>query len=431
MRSTILIAALCALLAPSALAATITGGPLVGVTTDATARLWIRADGPCEVTVRYRAAGDRAAFHAPRAVAARPDLDFTAEVLLEGLTPDTEYAYEVVVDGAPLERGPFAFRTLPRPGEGRVTIAFGSCVQLGRFASQPIFGAIAAARPSAFVWLGDNWYYANDECDDPRALWARCRAQRECPSLLPLISGTPSFAQWDDHDYGPNDSDRTFDNKALTRSIFRAYFPGTGEGEEGQGIYGHFSLGPVDLFMLDDRTFRDPASTPNSPTKTLLGERQRRWLVEGLAASRAPLKVVATGSQFLARYHSFESWQTARDERDLILDAIRDRGVRGVLFISGDRHLAEVIRYPAERVGHELWEVTSSPLANRTFERGGAVPNPDRVFVHATGNNFGWLEVDAARRTVKLELRDEQGQTLWSAEPTDLLAPAPSRRRVF
>jgi alkaline phosphatase D len=421
--------ALSLLLASPALAATITGGPLVGATDDTTARLWVRADGPCQVAVRYRTGSE--AWRATAAVPARPELDFTAELLLEGLAPETEYAYEITVDGAPLGRGPWAFRTLPRPGQGRVTIAFGSCVHLGRFPEQPIFGAIAAARPSAFVWLGDDWYYDNSEVGDATALWARCRAQRECPSLLPMIATTPSFAQWDDHDYGPNDSDHTFANKALTRTIFRAYFPGTGEGEEGQGIYGRASLGPVDLFLLDDRTFREPPSTPNSPTKTLLGERQRRWLIEGLAASRAPLKLVATGSQFLARYHSFESWQHARDERDLILDAIRDRQVKGVVFVSGDRHLAEVVRYPADRVGYELWDLTSSPLANRTFERGAAVPNPDRVFVHATGNNYGWLEVDAARGYVRFELRDEEGKTLWSHEPAGLLAPAAPARRFF
>ena len=75
---------------------------------------------------------------------------------------------------------------------------------------------------------------------------------------------------------------------------------------------------------------------------------------------------MATASQFLARYHAFESWNRARFERDWLLDGIAAKKVTGVIFISGDRHLAEAMRYPAERVGYTLWEVTSSPLASFT-----------------------------------------------------------------
>ena len=107
----------------------------------------------------------------------------------------------------------------------------------------------------------------------------------------------------------------------------------------------------MDLFLLDDRTFRDPNRVPNGPDKTILGELQRAWLLHGLAASKAPLKVVATGSQFLARYHGFESWQTARDERELILDVIKEKKIRGVMFISGDRHLATPIHSPSGTLG--------------------------------------------------------------------------------
>ena len=46
--------------------------------------------------------------------------------------------------------------------------------------------------------------------------------------------------------------------------------------------------------------------------------------------------------------------------------------------------------------------------------------NPDRVFSYGDGMNFGWLEVDATRKTVKLELRDVKGKTLWSHTPQGL-----------
>jgi alkaline phosphatase D len=412
--------------AETAAAAQVTGGPLVGAATDTTAPIWVRADGPCQVAVRLRRA-DAPADAPWRTTAATPtraDADGSAVVLVDGLEPATAYAYEVLNDGAPLPGGPWTFRTLPRPGTGRVTLAFGSCANMQRQAVQPVFEAVADAHPGAFVFLGDNCYYAESDLDDPARMWARMRRQRENPSMRRLIAATPMYAQWDDHDYGPNDSDRTFAQKDLARTIFMGYWPNPSFGADGQGIYTKATLGPVDLFLLDDRWWRDPDAAPNAPSKTFLGPQQRAWLLDALAASRAPLKVIATGSQFLARYHAFESWQEARDEREAILDGIRDRGVKGVMFISGDRHLAEVVRYPAARVGYPLWDVTSSPLANTTFSAGVNIPNPDRVFVWGEANNFGWIEVDAAARTVRLELRDQAGKTLWSAEPTDLLAPA-------
>lgn len=428
---------LLALAAPS-VAADLTGGPLVGATDDTTSRVWVRASGPAEVVVRHRPAAGQGEWTTSPAARTRDDADHTLIVPLAGLEPATAYAYEVLVDGAPAPGGPWTFRTLPRPGTGRVTLAFGSCVHMVRQPEQPIFDAIAAAQPDAFVFLGDNSYFDRDDTTDPARMWARVRQQRENPSLRRLIATTPIFAQWDDHDYGPNDADRTFELKEVARDIFTAYFPNPSAGEDGQGIYTRASIGPLDLFLLDDRWFRDPNRQPNSPDKTILGARQRQWLIDGLAASRAPIKVVATASQFLARYHAFESWQLARDERDAIVDAIRDRKVAGVLFISGDRHLAEVIRWPADRVGYPLWDVTSSPLANQTFAGGGKVPNPDREFISGDGNNFGWLEVDADARKVRLELRDQQGKTLWSVEAEGLFpaaeqvpAPATPERRDF
>lgn len=406
-------------------AAQLTCGPMVAATGDATTRVWLRADGPCEVQVRVRPASpsDAAPWSPPVTARTRDAADHTAVVELAGLSPATEYAYEVLVDGAPAPGGPWTFRTLPAPGTGKVSIAFGSCIHQGRQPEQPIFDVIAAARPSAFVFLGDNHYFDHDDCDDPAKLWARARAQRENPGLRALLATTPTFAQWDDHDYGPNDSDRTFALKRVTREIFTSYWPNVGAGEDGEGIYTRATLGPIDLFLLDDRFFRDPNREPNSPDKTILGARQRAWLLEGLAASKAPLKVVATGGQFLARYHTFESWQLARDEREAIVDAIRDGGIKGVMFISGDRHLSEVVRWPAERAGYPLWDITSSPLANRAFGRGGAVPNPDRQFIYGDGNSYGVIEVDADARKVRFELRDQTGKLLWSAEPEDLLAP--------
>jgi alkaline phosphatase D len=50
----------------------------------------------------------------------------------------------------------------------------------------------------------------------------------------------------------------------------------------------------VELFILDTRQYRSRNSEPDGPGKSMLGETQRRWLLDGLAASDAVWKVVVT-----------------------------------------------------------------------------------------------------------------------------------------
>jgi alkaline phosphatase D len=401
-------------------------GPMVGATTHAEARIWAQGSGPGQLRVTVRAEGAEPITAGPAAL--DPDRAHTATLLVQGLRPETQYAYEVSLDGEAVPGGPWSFHTLPPPGSGRVRIAFGSCFKLSHRPEQPVFASIAAAKPDAFLWLGDNCYFDDDDVEDPARLWARMSTARAAASLRPLLSGTPNLAQWDDHDYGDNNSDRRFPLKETTRDIFRAFWPNPSYGEGDQGIYCKASLGPVDLFLLDNRWFRDPRRQKDGPEKGILGPRQRTWLLQGLEASKAPIKVVATGGQFLARYHRFESWDKTRFERDGIVESIREAGIGGVLFISGDRHLAEVTRWRGA-VGYDLWDVTSSPLANRWWPDGGKLENPEREFVYGDGPNFGWIDVNAEAKRVTVELRDVAGKVIWSKSPDDLWPQADTPRR--
>lgn len=384
---------------------------MVGATDHASAQVWAQGTAAGAVTVRVSGPGfdGEEAFGPVVFDAARA---FTASVTITGLQPASAYRYAVLVGEDAAGEG--SFRTLPAPGTGKVRVAFGSCLKVGYARTQPVFAAIAEARPDVFLWLGDNCYYSGRDVKSPEKLWKRMAKARALPSLRPLLANTPNLAQWDDHDYGPNDSDRTYPLKGAARDVFTAYWPNPSAGEDGEGIYTRASLGPVDLFLCDDRWFRDPNRQKDTADKGILGTKQTAWLLAQLAKSTAPIKLVATGGQFLARYHDYESWEAASHERDRIIAAIRAQKIQGVLFISGDRHLAEVNRWAGEDGAYDLWDVTSSPLSNRFWPEGAVVPNPDRVFAYGDGPNFGWLEVDAAARTVTVELRDVAGKVIWS-----------------
>ena len=89
---------------------------------------------------------------------------------------------------------------------------------------------------------------------------------------------------------------------------------------------------------------------------------------------------------------------------------IRDQRIEGVVFVTGDRHLSELMRDDG-RVGYPLYELTASPVGNRVFTTGLEQPNPIRIGGYAAGFNYGLLDVDTASEpaTVTFLLKDEEG----------------------
>ncbi|MHC4381098.1 MAG: alkaline phosphatase D family protein, partial [Planctomycetota bacterium] len=193
-----------------------------------------------------------------------------------GLDPDTEYRYRLVLEGRP-QHGPSdqQFRTLPTGDEPfSFRVAFGSCAgDWGIDPEQPVFRAIHAMDPDLFLWLGDNVYFSlqEEEWEDPTLMESRWRTQRAMPSLQPLLADTPHYAIWDDHDFGPNDSDGTYPLRDFSLDLFTSYWPNPAAGLDGpDGVFFRFDVGKVAFFMLDTRFDRAPNSTDDGVPKPLL-----------------------------------------------------------------------------------------------------------------------------------------------------------------
>jgi phosphodiesterase/alkaline phosphatase D-like protein len=242
-----------------------------------------------------------------------------------------------------------SFRVLPRAGSReRTTLAIGSCAaQFG-----PIFDLIAARRPDVFVWQGDLNY---PDTNGPLAqtvpayagIWRDFLAN---PRTSAIFDRTMFAAQRDDHDYGVQDANSTnlvpwglapWDALMERRAYYR------------------FSAGLADVWVLDQRLNKTDPTAPDSVSKTLLGTRQRDWLMRTLAASRAPFKVICSPCTLapLSANVRDGSWATGfTAERDLLVAHIRDR-VRGrTIFITGDTHWTMVY----DRDG--LFEARPCPL---------------------------------------------------------------------
>jgi len=263
----------------------------------------------------------------------------------------------------------------------------------------------------------------------------RYRLQREFGPLQGLLTATTHLAIWDDHDYGPNDSDASYTFKGETLKLFQRYWPNSSFGlPDVPGTFGVARCADVLFFLLDDRYYRSPDRWPDTPDKTMFGARQLEWLKQALvSAPRSAIKIIAGGSQFWSRSSRFEGWHRFDDERRAFAAWLFERKIDGVIFLSGDRHFTELLKI--ERTGvYPLFEFTSSPLTSRPLARLDVADrdNPDVVpGTLVVKRQFGLIRVSGPGddRHLALESYDAAGELLWRHELRirDLRHP-PTRR---
>ncbi len=405
------------------------------------ALLWIQADAPGTVAVSWRVAGETADRRVDL-VADAPN-DNVVVARLTDLAPGLTATYRVE---AGAERREGTVRAQPywsRPADAApLVIAIGSCFYLAdpdpRWPGRDygggfgIFAAIAARKPDLMLWLGDNVYLQQPDYYDRSSMSLRYRRQRAFEPLQPLLGATAHVAIWDDHDYGPNDSDASYVLKGETKKLFERYWPNPSFGlPDVLGTFGQIRYGDVLLFLLDDRWHRSPDGWPDGPDKTMFGTLQLEWLKRALvAAPRNAIKLIAAGGQFWNRASRFEGWHQFATERDAFAAWLAAQKIEGVIFLSGDRHFGELLRI--ERPGaYPLYEFTSSPLTSRPPARidDAERTNPDLVSgTLAVKRQFGLIRIDGpgSDRRISLEAYDGDGALLWRHEiaARDLRFPA-------
>lgn len=403
-------------------------GPMIGAVGPDAALVWGRVSGAYAVQIQY---ADDPAFTLARtsaAVTASAEDDYTVRVALTGLKPGARYFYRVLVQGKAdsyVNAGlPLSFRTAPAAGtKASFRVAFGSCARYQMDRVQRVWTAVAQTQPDLFFWLGDNVYV---DSLNPQAFAEEYRRQRAVATLQPVIQSVPQLAVWDDHDYGLNDHDRTNPMKDAALRAFKQYWANPSYGlEDVPGVFFSYGYGGVDFFFLDDRYYRDPNDAPASPTKTLLGSRQREWLKAGLKASKGVFKVLVSGSGWSAgKGPTGDAWSAFLDERDALFDFIKAERIAGVVLLSGDTHVAELNCMPwSDRGGYDFYDLTTSPLAQRTesswIER---FPEVRVRPVFFNDSNFGLLSFDltAKEPTLTYNVYDSLGRAAWA--PLELKA---------
>jgi alkaline phosphatase D len=394
-------------------------------------KLWAQTTSPATVRFHYWPTQD------PKSRVSSPRFRTTterhniAQIMLIGLPENTHFSYEIEIDGQVIKRPyPLRFQTQlrwqRRADPPDFKMATGSCVYINLGPDDhygggyEIFESIRAQRPDLMLWLGDNVYLGPQDWSSREGIFRRYATQRALPELQGLLGSVHHYAIWDDHDYGPNDANRSYPLKGAALDAFRSYWPNPNSGlPELAGIFGTFSWSDVDFFLLDDRTFRAPDNLPNYLDKPLLGDAQLTWLLDALSGSRSTFKVIAIGSQVLNPFSRFEGYAKHPRERDRLLKGIKERRIEGVIFLSGDRHFTELNRRDDDPQFYPLYDFTSSPLTSSNASSvGSEINNPLRVAgtLVKDQRNFGMLSFSGigAERSLTLESRTSAGKLLWT-----------------
>jgi alkaline phosphatase D len=430
------------LLHAQALAQNLKAGPMIGHVAMMEAKIWLQTKAPATVQIAFWDTTG-VGFKMPKmpklryssSISTTQEGDHIAHFTLARLEPGTVYGYAVLLGGKRVQMPVIASFKTPKLWQWRTdppefTVAMGSCAYVGdsiydrpgrSYGSKyEIFERIHDKRPDLMLWLGDNYYFREPDWDSETGMRYRAAHTRALPEMQALLATTQNYAIWDDHDYGVNDADRTYIFKTQAREIFQDYWANPTYGLDGKnGITTTFQYADIDFFLMDDRWFRTANKCKACPDRVYFGKEQMDWLIESLAGSFAPFKIVATGGQVLNSHKDSETYINMNEtERAYLLKRIDEEKIKGVVFVTGDRHFAELSEM-TNTSGSRVLDITASPLT------AGVYKSPKDENTHRVPgtlvdqeHNFCLIKFSGKRKARKMEVSmcGEAGQVIWTKE---------------
>ncbi len=408
-------------------------GPMVGYSAMREVMLWVQTTESAAVHFEYWDKENPKNRQKSKIYQTTENEAFTARFSIALLEPNKTYAYELFINKKKVIRPyPLEFQTqklwLWRTDPPTVRFAFGSCAYINDapydrpnkpYGSEyEIFKAIYDKKPQFMLWGGDNTYLREVDFDSRSGILYRYTHTRSTPELQPLLGSIHQYAIWDDHDFGPNDSDRSYPMKHYTSEAFKLFWANPTYGIQSndyQGVTGKFYWGDIEFFMMDNRFFRSP-NKRTTGKRQILGDEQIEWLIDNLKNSFAPFKFVVIGGQFLSPEAAFENHAGYAQERQNIIAKIRAENIAGVIFLSGDRHHTELTKLQENNKVYPLYDLTCSSLTAGTHS---VKDHKNTLIVPETlvdEHNFAVMEVTGKykERVLKMSIFDKNGNEKWS-----------------
>jgi alkaline phosphatase D len=229
-------------------------------------------------------------------------------------------------------------------------------------------------------------------------------------NVLAFNAQIPMYVQWDDHEVTNNwwpeepltraeHLRKKYTEKNLLPSVarshraFHEYMPIRTDPYEPGRVYRKISHGPlVDVFMLDERSYRGPngddRQTVYGPDAYFMGPVQLAWLKRELKASTATWKVIAAdmpisifvvydvdtnkGSEAISQLDNGKPLGRELEIADL-LSFIKKEGLRNTVWLTADVHYTSAHYYDPDKAQFQVfepfWEFVSGPIHAGTLAR--------------------------------------------------------------
>lgn len=337
-----------------------------------------------------------------------PQSPFTITQLhISGLRPGPRYRLRLLAeDGTLIDERTFSALDTSRE---KCRFAVASCMS-DFFTEKAISMWEAVDREACdFVFmLGDTCYadFGNPYGDE-KTFSRRYGETRQRLGWFKLAHLTPTFATWDDHDFGKNNADSSLPQQKFSHELFPRFFGFNANKvwRRAHGVGSVLEVAGQRFFLFDDRSFRDASGSPGGRH---WGEAQTEWFFSELNRSAAPAWLM-NGSQFFGGYLGKESYEGDHPE-DLARTIARLKEAPApVAFVSGDVHFSELMKIEESALGYPSYEFTSSSIHSAAFPWGPhRAKNPRRlvsewrhnfmVFNSATGPDSESGEGDAGWR---------------------------------
>lgn len=401
-------------------------GPMAGHTTAETAKVWllVKNTSTISVSIVEKNSGKQIQMLSSCADSCLCyKTQFPVTFSFSGLSPSTEYTLRILLDGSEVENN-FSLKTLSADKSRDFSFLLGSCSMIFPKFLWPffpknkdlIFEHMAQQSETDFMlWLGDNTYFRPRNHKSLNGMYKRQFIERRRKRINSFLQKKPQYAIWDDHDFGPNDSDSRFKGKNNSLKIHESFWPNPSCGTEStKGIFSHFRHYDAEFILTDNRYYR---TQPEDTNATLLGEAQIVWMLDILKSSDATFKFIVTGSQVLNEKNLNESYSHYPKERQRIFDFIRENNITGVIFLTGDRHHSELLKMD-QPGSYPFYDFTCSPLSgfSRPTRKTHEATNPLRIEnTLVTEHNFGKISIsgEIGNRLCTIETFDEEAGKIW------------------
>jgi alkaline phosphatase D len=319
-------------------------------------------------------------------VVALPELAHSVHVEVHGLQPGRDYFYQFDYrdETSPVGRT----RTAPQPGAtvDSLAFAFASC-QDWSHGYYSAYRRMAEEELDFVVHLGDYLYeYGIDANGGFRNVPVPDQFRPNCTTLgryrlqHSLFKSDPDLQRahglfpwmivWDDHEvendyagltpaFGEQNPEFTA-RRAFAYQAFYEHIPlrvSALLGFDDLRIYRRFTWGDLaELSLVDTRQYRSNQACGDGefprceesldPAVTMLGEKQERWLMQGLGSSRSRWNVIAQQVLMAQLDHSrgdpriywHDAWDGYPLARQRLIDGLLRRRVRNPVVITGDWH---------------------------------------------------------------------------------------------